>query len=94
MALPAKLAGRDTVTLDADWVYRKAGHPVSALVLQPLEAVFTVAQTAVAWTVRVTTRSIATPELGRGWVSRPPLGAAVAALIVTFGVVVLVAELW
>ena len=89
-----KLAGRDTVTLDADWVYRKAGHPVSALILQPLEAVFTVAQTGATWTVRVTTRFIARPELGSAWVSRPPLGTAVAALIVTFGVVVLVAELW
>ena len=89
-----KLAGRDTVTLDVDWVDRKAGHPVSALVLQPLEAVFTVAQTGAAWTVRVTTRFIARPELGSAWVSRPPLGTAVAALIVTFGVVVLVAELW
>ena len=51
-----KLAGRDTVTLDADWMYRKAGHPVNALVLKPLEAVFTVAQTGATWTVRVTTR--------------------------------------
>ena len=75
-------------------MYRKAGHPVSALILQPLEAVFTVAQTGAAWTVRVTTRFIARPELGSAWVSRPPLGTAVAALIVTFGVVVLVAELW
>ena len=89
-----KLAGRDTVTLDADWVYRKAGRPVSALVLQPLEAAFTASEAAAAWTVRVTTRLTATPELGRAWVSQPPLGAAVAALIVTFGVVVLVAELW
>ncbi len=89
-----KLARRDTVTLDADWVYRKAGRPFSALVLQPLEGAFTASEAAAAWTARVTTRLIATPELGRAWVSRPPLGAAVAALIVTFGVVVLVAELW
>jgi multicomponent Na+:H+ antiporter subunit D len=112
LVLP-KLAGRDTVTLDSDWLYRKAGRPVRVLVQQPLEAAFTAAEHAVAWTVHTATRLVATPEQGLAWIlgrtadvrdhrtsatmtklGRPPLGAAVAAIFITVGLVVVVAEVF
>jgi multicomponent Na+:H+ antiporter subunit D len=110
LALPL-LEPRDTVTLDTDWLYRKAGTPVRLLIQQPLELPFALSQRAVDWTVRTATRFVTTPEQGwatvLGWwrvgrrdgpetavslLGRPPLGVAVAGIVVLFAVIVLLAQ--
>ena len=86
--LRGKLGGEATITLDTDWFYRKAGTPARVLVQQPLEAVFRAAERAVAWTTRTATKLVRTPVSGR-----PPLGAALAVIVIIFGIFVLLAEL-
>ena len=39
--LRGKLGGEATITIDTDWVYRKAGPLARVLIQTPLEAVFT-----------------------------------------------------
>lgn len=86
--LRSKLGGETTITLDTDWFYRKAGTPARVLVQQPLEAVFRAAERGVAWTTRTATKLVRTPVSGR-----PPLGAALAVIVIIFGLFVLLAEL-
>lgn len=104
LALPT-LAPRGELTLDTDWLYRKATTPVRLLLQQPLEWPFAQTQRGLDQVVRAATRISLTPE--DGWsrllrwkaspdvavslLARPPLGAALAAIFVLFAVVVLVA---
>ena len=104
LALPT-LAPRGELTLDIDWLYRKATTPVRLLLQQPLEWPFAQTQRGLDQLVRAATRVSLTPE--DGWsrllrwkaspdlaislLGRPPLGAALAAIFVLFAIVVLVA---
>ncbi len=100
-----KLSGEATVTIDTDWFYRKAGKPVRLFVQQPLEWPFTQAARLARWIVEIAGRLSLTPE--SGWsrllsaagdpktiidhLGRPPLGAAISAIFVTFAAVALLA---
>ena len=100
-----KLSGESTITIDTDWLYRKASKPVRILIQQPLEWPFTQTARIASRVVAFLTRLSLTPE--SGWsralsrfgepstvaslLGRPPLGAAVAAMFVTFAAVVLLA---
>ncbi len=59
--LRGMLGGEPTVSIDADWFYRKAGVPVRVLVQQPLEAVFTAAQRGLDWTTSAAAYLVTTP---------------------------------
>jgi len=107
-ALLPRLAPRDVVTLDTDWFYRKAGAPVRLFIQQPLEWPFSLASRIVNKMVESVSRITLVPESGwsrllslRGepatvisLLGRPPLGAAVAAIFVTFAVIVLIAAVF
>jgi multicomponent Na+:H+ antiporter subunit D len=100
-----KLSGESTITIDTDWLYRKSSKPVRILIQQPLEWPFTQTARIASRVVAFLTRLSLTPE--SGWsralsrfgepstvaslLGRPPLGAAVAAMFVTFAAVVLLA---
>jgi multicomponent Na+:H+ antiporter subunit D len=103
-----KLRGEATITIDTDWLYRKAGKPVRVLIQQPLEWPFTQAARLAGRIVQIASRISLTPE--SGWprllslggepstiislLGRPPLGAAVAAMFVTFAAIVLLAAVF
>ena len=71
---------------------RRAAAPVRVLVQAPLEAVFTTAQRATdAVAGRVMALVSRPPEAWGGVVGRPPLGVALAAVLLTFGVVLVIA---
>ena len=103
----AAVGPKPTVTLDTDWTYRHAAKPVRALVQEPLERVFFTAEQAVDAVVAWTTLAASSPEtalhrlpLGDGMrraalvaLSRPPLAAAIGALLLTFGVLIVVVVL-
>jgi len=104
-----RLSGERAVAVDTDWFYRKAGTPARVLVLQPLEAIFTVSGRAMNQVVRLATEVAMEPKstlqkvLGlwshRGldraealsdWLERPPLGFAVAMVVVVWVVITMV----
>ena len=106
--LRGRLGGEATITLDADWFYRKAHTPVRVLVQQPLEAVFSFFERGVgALSQRLITLATAPaiglagllnllsyarrhgPDAALALLSRPPLGFALAAVLVTIAVVLL-----
>ena len=106
------LAPRDAVTLDADWVYRKAGAPVRVLVQQPLETAFTLCERlvgAVARRLGVLVNTPATgwagllsrtayarrngPEAALALLGRPPVGLALAAVVIVIAVVLIAGAL-
>ena len=103
----AALKPTPTVTLDTDWAYRHAAKPVRALMQEPLERVFFTAEQAKDSVVAWTTLAASSPEtalhrlpLGGGVrraalaaLSRPPLAAAIGALLLTFGVLIVVVVL-
>lgn len=74
------------------WAYRQAARPARALIQEPLEAVFTMAQRATsAVTARVVALASGPHEAWGGVAGRPPLGVALAAVLLTFAVVVVIA---
>ncbi|MCH8199364.1 MAG: monovalent cation/H+ antiporter subunit D family protein [Chloroflexi bacterium] len=76
------------LTLGTDWAYRQ----VRLFVQAPVEAVFTAAQRATsAVTARVVALAGGPNEEWASVVGRPPLGVALAAVLLTFGVVVVIA---
>ena len=76
------------LTLGTDWAYRQVRRFIQA----PLEAVFTAAQRATsAVTERVVALASGPSEEWASAVGRPPLGLALAAVLLTFGVVVVIA---
>lgn len=84
------LRPRDGVVLDTDWLYRKAGPVVRRGLQIPLEAAFTACERGVAAGTRyVRGLSASTPRLAR--MGRPPVGAALAAVLLTFAAVALLA---
>ena len=103
----AALKPKPTVTLDTDWAYRHAAKPVRSVVQEPLERVFSTAEQAKDSVVVWTTLAASSPEtalhrlpLGGGVrraalaaLSRPPLAAAIGALLLTFGVLIVVVVL-
>ena len=109
--LRGKLGGEATITIDTDWVYRKAGPLARVLIQTPLEAVFTFVERLVgALTSRVTALAVAPatgwarllllsayarergPDDALAFLGRPPVGIALAAVLLTFVVVVLAAQ--
>ena len=84
------LKPRDGVVLDTDWLYRKAGPVVRRGLQIPLEAAFTTCERGVAaGTRRVRALTASTPRLAR--MGRPPVGAALAAVLLTFAAAALLA---
>ena len=76
------------LTLGTDWAYRQ----VRLFVQAPVEAVFTAAERATsAVTARVIALASGPSEEWASVVGRPPLGVALAAVLLTFGVVVVIA---
>ncbi|MYB84706.1 MAG: Na(+)/H(+) antiporter subunit D [Chloroflexi bacterium] len=109
--LRGKLGGEATITIDTDWVYRKAGSLARVLIQTPLEAVFTFFERLVgALTRRASALAIAPatgwarllllsayarergPDDALAFLGRPPVGIALAAVLLTFVVVVLAAQ--
>ena len=105
------LGGEATITIDTDWVYRKAGPLVRVLVQTPLEAVFTFCERLTGALARRASALAVAPATGwarllrlssyareRGtdealaFIGRPPVGIALAAVLLTFAVVVLAAQ--
>ncbi|MEE8519230.1 MAG: hypothetical protein V3S98_08915, partial [Dehalococcoidia bacterium] len=84
---------RDNVIVDTDWSYRNAERPVRLLVQQPLEFIFTTAERVTSAVTGLVTRFVLDPPPKGANLVRPPLGVAVAAIFLTFAVVVLLAEL-
>ena len=103
----AALKPKPTVSLDTDWLYRHATKPVRALVQEPLERIFFTAERAKDGVAAWTTLAASSPEtalhrlpLGDelrsaalGALRRPPLAAAIGALLLTFGVLIVVVVL-
>ena len=103
----AALKPKPTISLDTDWLYRHSAGPVRALVQEPLERIFFTAERAKDAVVAWTTLAASSPEtalhrlpLGDGLrrtalvaLNRPPLAAAIVALLLTFGVLILVVVL-
>ena len=101
------LKPKDKASLDTDWPYRNATEPVRALVQEPLERIFFTADRAKDAVVAWTTLAASSPEtalrrmpLGDGVrraalvvLGRPPLAAAIGALLLTFGVLIVVVVL-
>ena len=109
--LRGRLGGEATITIDADWFYRKAHTPVRVLVQQPLEAVFSFFERVVgALSQRLITMATAPttgfagllnllsyarrhgPDAALALLARPPLGFALAAVLVTIAVVLLLGD--
>ena len=105
------LGGEATITIDTDWVYRKAGPLARVLIQTPLEAVFTFFERLVGALARRASALAVAPATGwarllllsayareRGpddalaFLGRPPVGIALAAILLTFVVVVLAAQ--
>ena len=95
--LVGRLQGEAKITLDTDWLYRRAWRPVELLTVRPLMAAFTTAERVVNHVTAVAIRATMQPEtilVGRSaapvaeWIRRPPLGLAVAAVVITVLVVV------
>ncbi len=96
------LEPKSTVSLDTDWPYRHAAKPVRVLVQEPLERAFFTAERAKDAVVAWTTLAASSPEtalhrlpLGDGVrraalaaLGRPPLAAAIGAMLLTFGVLI------
>ena len=103
----AALKPKPTESLDTDWPYRHAARPVRALVQEPLERVFSAAERAKDAVVAWSTLAASSPETAlqrlplRDGVreaalvalSRQPLAAAIGALMLTFGVLIVVVVL-
>ncbi len=108
--LRGRLGGEATITIDTDWLYRKAGPFARLLIQTPLEAVFTFCERLVGGVAKRATVLAVAPATGwarllrlsayareRGpdealaFLGRPPVGIAVAAVLLTFAVVFLVA---
>ena len=109
--LRGKLGGEATITIDTDWVYRKAGPLARVLIQTPLESVFTFFERLVGVLARRASALAVAPATGwarllllsayareRGpddalaFLGRPPVGIAIAAILLTFVVVVLAAQ--
>ena len=103
----AALKPKPTVSLDTDWPYRHAARPVRAMVQEPLERIFSAAERAKDAVVAWTTLAASSPEAalkrlplrdgvqGAALValSRPSLAVAIGALLLTFGVLIVVVVL-
>ena len=101
------LKPKPTVSLDTDWPYRHAAKPVRVFVQEPLERIFFTAErakdAAVAWTTLAASSpetalyrlplGVATRRAALAALSRPPLAAAIGALLLTFGVLIVVVVL-
>ncbi len=105
------LGGEATITIDADWVYRKAGPLARVLIQTPLEAVFTFFERLVGALARRASALAVAPATGwarllllsayarehgpddaLAFLGRPPVGIALAAVLLTFVIVVLAAQ--
>ena len=80
------------MTLDADWLYRKAAAPVRVLLQEPLERALSAAERAGAAVAAYAGRLAVSPEEALSGasiarLSRPPLAVALGAVLLTFGVV-------
>ena len=84
------LKPRDGVVLDTDWLYRKAGPLVRQGLQVPLESAFTACERAVAVASR-RAGALTAPSARLARMGRPPVGAALAAVLLTFAVVALLA---
>ena len=98
------LKPKDKESLDTDWFYRNAARPVRALVQEPLERIFYAADRAKDAVVGWTTLAAAAPEtalqrlplpdgIRRAALASPPLAAAIGALLLTFGALIVVVVL-
>ena len=101
--LLSRLHGDPKLTLDTDWLYRRALRQVEALTLTPLRSVFTTAERLTNGVTGLASRAVMQPEtswpgpsMAKGgadravqWLRRPPVGIAVAAVLVTLVIVVL-----
>ena len=108
--LRERLGGEATVTLDADWLYRKAAAPARSLLQEPLERALSAAERVSNAAARHAGRLAVSPdealsgalgatrlarERGAGaaiaLLGRPPLAVAIGAMLLTFGVVLVLA---
>jgi multicomponent Na+:H+ antiporter subunit D len=105
-ALRSWLTPHDYIFLDTDWFYRKPARPLATFALRAFETPFALADRAVAWLIPFATRLVTSPV--QAWsrllalrgdpsavaalLARPPLGAAIAFIFVTFAVVLLLAS--
>ena len=85
------LRPRDGVVLDTDWFYRKAGPIVRSGLQIPLESAFTACERGVAWGMRRLSEVAAASPSRLASMGRPPVGAALAAVLLTFAAVALLA---
>ena len=84
------LRPRDGVVLDTDWFYRKAGPVVRRGLQVPLEAAFTACERGAAAAARELPR-LAPSSARLALLGRPPVGVALAAILLTFAAVALLA---
>ncbi len=84
------LRPRDGVVLDTDWFYRKAGPVVRRGLQVPLEAAFTACERGAAAAARELPRLAPSPAR-LALLGRPPVGVALAAILLTFAAVALLA---
>ena len=84
------LRPRDGVVLDTDWFYRKAGPVVRRGLQVPLEAAFTACERGAAAAARELPRFAPSPAR-LALLGRPPVGVALAAILLTFAAVALLA---
>ncbi len=89
-----RLGGHAVLTLGTGWAYRQAARPARRFIQAPLEAAFTMAQRATdAVAERVVALANGPSEAWGGVAGRPPLGVALAAVLLTFAAVLVIAAL-
>ena len=72
------------ISIDTDWIYRKAARPADALVLTPIVAVFEAGARLRDAGVAYATRLVMQPGISGNWEREVPVGVAAAGVFVTF----------
>ena len=78
------LKPKAAISIDTDWIYRKAARPADALVLTPIVAVFEAGARLRDAIVAYATRLVMQPGISGNWEREVPVGVAAAGLFVTF----------
>ncbi len=83
------LKPKAAISIDTDWVYRRAARPADALVLTPIMAVFEAGARLRDAVVASATRFVMQPGISGNWEREVPVGVAAVGVFVTFVVLLM-----
>ncbi len=78
------LKPKAAISIDTDWIYRKAARPADAMILTPIVAVFEAGARLRDAIVAYATRFVMQPGISGNWEREVPIGVAAAGVFVTF----------